>query len=97
MVRLKGNGSATEDTSELNFNSTMVRLKVAGSTSRLNTLQNFNSTMVRLKGTEYEDASDDYIFQFHYGTIKRILTRNVLATKGIFQFHYGTIKSSDAV
>ncbi len=55
------------------FNSTMVRLKV--NTNSLNwVLQiSFNSTMVRLKVLELQDNEVGVRFQFHYGSIKRLV------------------------
>ena len=53
----------------------------------------FNSTMVRLKaGREYRNDSAIDEFQFHYGTIKRMLGVLQGIQSMVFQFHYGTIK-----
>ena len=72
----------------------MVRLKVSLYRETFTGLQDFNSTMVRLKADEGFQWFYDNIFQFHYGTIKRI--RAAWEANGLvsFQFHYGTIKSS---
>ena len=40
--------------------------------------------------------SIDWLFQFHYGTIKRLNAKIDSLYGVIFQFHYGTIKSQIA-
>ena len=40
-------------------------------------LKYFNSTMVRLKAKLIKHNAEGYIFQFHYGTIKSRLARDV--------------------
>jgi len=50
--------------------------------------------MVRLKeaGRPFKQSLKD-IFQFHYGSVKRmVIVIDNTATK-IFQFHYGSVKS----
>ena len=55
----------------------------------------FNSTMVRLKVTDiFTVAVMIWIFQFHYGTIKSLDSKDNLFGYSRFQFHYGTIKSN---
>ena len=58
-----------------NFNSTMVRLKGLAYGKVHDIYRYFNSTMVRLKVLRalYVDTGWA-IFQFHYGTIKSIIT-----------------------
>ena len=54
----------------------------------------FNSTMVRLKDPKHQSHNPhQHIFQFHYGTIKRINVIHLPRFIRLFQFHYGTIKS----
>ena len=92
MVRLKDNNTDLIQQLKINFNSTMVRLKVVQEVRHLLCVQNFNSTMVRLKGWEKLGFVEGLQFQFHYGTIKSVITRYAMRNNNIFQFHYGTIK-----
>ena len=49
--------------------------------------------MVRLKGLRNVSGRAATLFQFHYGTIKRVLyVCQPLISTHLFQFHYGTIK-----
>ena len=54
------------------FNSTMVRLKDAKTFVQRDMREYFNSTMVRLKARPDMGDGMTSIFQFHYGTIKRL-------------------------
>ena len=54
------------------FNSTMVRLKAIVPRSSFRLCTDFNSTMVRLKASSETRISGLELFQFHYGTIKRL-------------------------
>ena len=56
------------------------------------TLLPFNSTMVRLKDEGAAKFLLKNSFQFHYGTIKRVIMQKITKVRKIFQFHYGTIK-----
>ena len=50
--------------------------------------------MVRLKAAKDRILKGKgFIFQFHYGTIKRLWGRGIGVKSVLFQFHYGTIKS----
>ena len=49
--------------------------------------------MVRLKVSHLVVRVTQRVFQFHYGTIKRIEDALKDAREELFQFHYGTIKS----
>ena len=73
MVRLKASGCGTSLLLNCYFNSTMVRLKVTLSMPARSAIFNFNSTMVRLKGSHFPIVCANALFQFHYGTIKRIV------------------------
>ena len=76
------------------FNSTMVRLKAVPSCLPALFLGAFNSTMVRLKVRFLQCfVRLHFVFQFHYGTIKRFCRNHIQAKSLFFQFHYGTIKS----
>ena len=50
--------------------------------------------MVRLKAYEFKPKSllSD-MFQFHYGSIKRLMIYLLIEAGLLFQFHYGSIKS----
>ena len=48
--------------------------------------------MVRLKWAEPTAATEELLFQFHYGSIKIELTWDDESTLQKFQFHYGSIK-----
>ena len=54
----------------------------------------FNSTMVRLKVVSWLVFEGIVVFQFHYGTIKRLHPMDRDHGHEQFQFHYGTIKRS---
>ena len=56
------------------FNSTMVRLKAEDCIVAASIGAHFNSTMVRLKDRAEFFICFIYLFQFHYGTIKRSYT-----------------------
>ena len=61
------------------FNSTMVRLKDQDRKSHCDEDFNFNSTMVRLKADSSNNVYYyDIRFQFHYGTIKRMMNLTLL-------------------
>ena len=71
----------------------MVRLKGSLYILKEQTEINFNSTMVRLKEFGLFFFIFFVRFQFHYGTIKRLMSLFFLVFILSFQFHYGTIKS----
>ena len=48
--------------------------------------------MVRLKVRPMKALPYIIIFQFHYGTIKRLKLHSFHVNEPLFQFHYGTIK-----
>ena len=76
------------------FNSTMVRLKEICRPPSRQRLGSFNSTMVRLKaGSHHATAIGINLFQFHNGSIKRVVVLQILALDEEFQFHNGSIKS----
>ena len=94
MVRLKEFLSLPNPHSFARFNSTMVRLKDQWPDGFPELRQRFNSTMVRLKVYCHTLINlETFMFQFHYGTIKRDCLRHSRKTRTQFQFHYGTIKS----
>ena len=76
----------------LYFNSTMVRLKESNFPFVGTDIEYFNSTMVRLKGVPTPCVFLHAKFQFHYGTIKRMVDVHFAEFVTRFQFHYGTIK-----
>ena len=72
----------------------MVRLKVREAKRRRRDYVYFNSTMVRLKVRKRcVPLQTIPAFQFHYGTIKRLILVFYNLYFSLFQFHYGTIKS----
>ena len=71
----------------------MVRLKDAKTFVQRDMREYFNSTMVRLKARPDMGDGMTSIFQFHYGTIKRLTELSKQHEELWFQFHYGTIKS----
>ena len=71
----------------------MVRLKEANIGSTIAGFTYFNSTMVRLKVFELLFGFLLFLFQFHYGTIKRDSIAGGWQGLVLFQFLYGTIKS----
>ena len=71
----------------------MVRLKDRTGMREMNRIANFNSTMVRLKEPTVFERAVHRLFQFHYGTIKRLNSLLMKRDEVLFQFHYGTIKS----
>ena len=94
MVRLKDGSTVNIYPRSIDFNSTMVRLKGNLMIFLIVPFLNFNSTMVRLKVRSVpNDVFAHIIFQFHYGTIKRLLKNAIPLFFRTFQFHYGTIKS----
>ena len=54
----------------------MVRLKERSCLVLCCFIVNFNSTMVRLKANVFFPKCKGYAFQFHYGTIKRLVTKS---------------------
>ena len=93
MVQLKDGMQIRIAQSSLSFNSNMVQLKVDGLLHQKLVL-GFNSNMVQLKvDIEPDTCVITSMFQFQYGTIKRVeqffLSENFI----MFQFQYGTIKS----
>ncbi len=76
------------------FNSTLVRLKERNFLQTMSIFMRFNSTLVRLKVPDTEGIhAFYYVFQFHFGTIKRGLGLIAKTIEYLFQFHFGTIKS----
>ena len=71
----------------------MVRLKDLHRPVFLSNQIYFNSTMVRLKDNLVAKNTGEILFQFHYGTIKRVCFLLPVLAYHLFQFHYGTIKS----
>ena len=71
MVRLKDPQRSEESEDVKDFNSTMVRLKARAEGFEQRSNFHFNSTMVRLKASDSRLQRAEYLFQFHYGTIKR--------------------------
>ena len=58
----------------------------------------FNSTMVRLKFFDNEPTlSREFVFQFHYGSIKIKKPALHVCLFSWFQFHYGSIKIAYSV
>ena len=62
----------------------MVRLKASQCNGEQIPYGHFNSTMVRLKVGKDLDWSDEPVFQFHYGTIKRLLCESAKPTVHYF-------------
>ena len=74
----------------------MVRLKVGGDEDSTITLSCFNSTMVRLKvALRFITMQDVLKFQFHNGSIKRMIQAFYRTKIEKFQFHNGSIKGLD--
>jgi len=47
-----------------------------------------------LKGDTPNTDADDSVFQFHFGTIERVVANMKKSLDDLFQFHFGTIESS---
>ena len=79
----------------ISFNSIVVRLKVCHSEREDNMqLKSFNSIVVRLKDLRQVSKGDAIAeFQFHSGSIKRIVEQVDAVEHVLFQFHSGSIKS----
>ena len=92
MVRLKDKLYSVVPYVIVDFNSSMVRLKVEIISRSLGQSDHFNSSMVRLKEGTQRIAGMPLIFQFLYGSIKRISSSVQKAKKILFQFLYGSIK-----
>ena len=77
------------------FNSIKVRLELMISVSPLLTLRGFNSIKVRLERERNKEKEiNDYLFQFHKGTIRTSGSGAEADGYMRFQFHKGTIRTS---
>ena len=79
----------------MDFNSYMVRLKASTEDDYSDHIVHFNSYMVRLKVAGVTlDTDILYIFQFLYGTIKRLLTHGLRCTLRYFNSYMVRLKES---
>ena len=92
MVRLKERRLSPTRIGMRCFNSTMVRLKAEIANFHCFCCTCFNSTMVRLKVEITLRQRPHVVFQFHNGSIKRILIYPFTIFHPQFQFHNGSIK-----
>ena len=84
----------SQDLQTLCFNSILVRLKAVMRNDWGLGNRRFNSILVRLKGTQPATTkSKSHMFQFHTGSIKRIIYPGITLNVMSFQFHTGSIKS----